>query len=297
MKLAYTVIIAGLMFAVVACRHEGSLDGLSDKEKLEVLDYRIEQHPDSHELLAKRAQVLLNLGRTNEAMADAEKAVKIESSNVDYKILLADIRFAGGDADGSYSALADAERLDPENDEVQLKLGEVAFYRHNYERALQCLSKVTEADPDNRTALFMKAFIYEETGDTSNAIVLLRKVCDLYPDYAPAFEHLGVLYSYKGNNLAEDYLGAAIRIDSTNTNAMYALAMYYQDKEQYDKAEAFYNKMLAVNPNSADAMNNMGWIEKEVYGDDGRAKEWFERALQADPTNEAAQKNMSLYQK
>ncbi len=289
----YIVLIVA-MLTVVACK-SGNIDGdMSDSEKLELLDIRLEKTPKDAALLAERARVLLNLGRAKDAIHDADMAVKLKPEVVEYRLLQADACFANGNADDSYKALTEAERLEPDNMEVQLKMGEITFYSRDYERSLRCLTKVTEKEPDNRTALFMKGFIYKEKGDTAGAVVLLRKVCDLYPDYEPAFEELGVLYATRQNPMAVEYLTTALTLEPNNTNAMYALAMYHQERQEMDEAESLYRRMLDVNSNSADAWHNLGYIELTFYHDYDRAITYFDSALASDPGHEATIINRQL---
>lgn len=283
-----------VMLLAVGCHRQKHDSDLTDAQRLEMLDLQLEKHPKDATLLAKRAKVLLNLHRTSEALFDINRAVTIDPDNVEYQLLKADIHFASGDIQGSYKALGEAEKLDPDSREVQLKMGEVTFYSRDYERSLRHLTNVTEREPDNRTALFMKGFIYKEQGDTANAVVLLRRVCDIYPDYEPAFEELGVLYAARGNALAEEYLSTAMRLDPNNTNACYAMAMYCQESGQYDRAIEFYQHMLDINPASADAWHNMGYIELTVNENYQQALEYFDKALQADSTHQAAAFNRDL---
>ena len=294
-KNAIYLLVMLAAFVATCCRQQVISDDMTDGEKLEILDLQIEKHPNDAVLLAKRAQVLLNLGRAKEASYDINKAVKAEPDNDKYLMLQADIYFANGDVSNSYSTLSKAEKLSPDSKEVQLKMGELTFYSRDYDRSLKHLTNVTEKEPDNRTALFMKGFIYKETGDTMSAVTLLRKVCDLYPDYEPAFEELGILYATHHDPMAVEYLATALRLEPNNTNAMYALAMYYQETEEYAEAEKLYRQMLDINPNSSDALNNLGWLEKEVYGDMDRALEYFTKALEANPNNEEAQRNAAIF--
>ena len=296
MKYIKTLLIITLLAAVtIGCKQRHSdFDTLTDSEKLEVLDIRLERHPKDDEALADRAMVLFNLGRNKEALADINKAVELKPDNVDYRLRQADLYFANGDVENSYKTLSEAEKLAPESNEVQLKMGEVTFYSRDYDRSMLCLSKVTEREPDNRTALFMKGFIYKEMGDTASAVTLLRKVCDLYPDYEPAFEELGVLYSTHHDPLAIEYLNTALRLEPSNTNVLYALAMFSQESGDMEQSESFYRQILSVNPASADAWHNLGYIELTHYHDYSRAAAFFDSALLADPTHAAALANRQL---
>lgn len=226
--------------------------------------------------------MLLRLNRTNDAINDMMKATQLDDKNQEYFLLLGDAYFANGDIEHSYSTLQHALELNDKNVEAYLKLGEIAFYGRDYDRAMDNLSKVTAVEKDNRTALFMKGFIYKETGDTNNAIILFRKVCDLHPDYEPAFEELGTLYATHGNPMAVEYLSTAIRLEPQNTNALYSLAMYYQDKAEMDKAEEIYKQILDVNSNHKDAWHNRGYIELFHYNDYDLAIEYFTKAVQCD---------------
>ncbi len=291
-----TYLLATTLFLMtfVGCQQKKELADMSDSEKLEVLDLQLERHPKDHKLFAERAQVHFNLGRLKEAQTDIDHAVEIAPKNINYRLQQADIYLASGNIENSYKSLSEAEKLDPSNKEVQLKLGEVTLYSHDYDRALRHLTNVTTEDPDNITALTIKSYIYKEKGDTASAVNLLSRVCDIDPDNALAFEELGVLYALHHDPLAVEYLSAALRLAPSNTNAMYALAMYYQELQQMDQAESLYRRMLDVNDKSADAWHNLGYIELTHYHDYGRAIIYFDSALACDPSHEAALTNRQL---
>ncbi|MBR3986241.1 MAG: tetratricopeptide repeat protein [Bacteroidales bacterium] len=272
------------LFALVGCNSNTPTTEMSNDDMLKVLDVKINKHPQDAELLYERAKIYLELNRVNDAIADLSRATSINNKEYKYFMLLGDAYFANGDVEHSYSSLQRALELKPESAEAFLKLGEIAYYSRDYDRAMEHLSKVTAKDPNNRTALFMKGFIYKETGDTSNAILLLRKVCDLYPDYEPAFEELGVLYSVHHNPMAVEYLNAAHQLEPTNTNALYALAMYYQEGNKIDQAEDIYKRILDIDDQHKLAWHNRGYIQLFTYGDYPLAIEYLTRAIQTDST-------------
>ena len=272
-------------------------DNKSDSEKLKDLDLKLEKNPNDMQAHYERAKVLLNMNRNNEAMFDIDKALKAAPDNLDYLLLKADICLKNGNMADCYNVLQHAEEVSPENMEVLLKMGEITFDSKDYDRSLEYLSRVTRKDEDNRAALFMKGFIYMEKGDTATAVQFFRRVCDKHPNYAPAFEQLGVLYATRNEPLALEYLNTAMQLDPSNTNTLYALAMFYQNTGQMENAESYYRQILDINPNSADAYHNLGWIELTHYHDYPRAIEFFDKALEIDPQMENALFNRELAQK
>lgn len=273
-----------VLLAVVGCQDNTPKENITDEEFLKVLNVKINKHPKDDNLYYERSQVLMHLGRVNEAIADLTRATAINDKEIKYHMALGDAYFANGDVEHSYSSLQHVLDISPNNQEAYLKLGEIAYYSRDYDRAMDNLSKVTSNDPQNRTALFMKGFIYKETGDTVNAINLLKKVCDLYPDYEPAFEELGILYAAHHNKMALEYLNTALRIEPNNNNARYALAMFYQDLNQMDKAEEIYKEMLDIDAGNKHAWHNRGYIQLFTYGDFPVAVEYLTHAIQCDST-------------
>ena len=278
----FLTLMLPLLFLLIGCNSNTPTTEMSNDDILKVLDAKISKHPKDAELLYDRAKILLEVNRVNDAIADLSRAVSINGKEFKYHMLLGDAYFANGDVEHSYSSLQRALELKPESTEAVLKLGEIAYYSRDYDRAMESLSKVTDKDPNNRTALFMKGFIYKETGDTSNAILLLRKVCDIYPDYEPAFEELGILYSIHHNPMAVEYLSTANRLEPTNTNALYALAMYYQEGNNMEQAEEIYKRILDIDSNHKLAWHNRGYIQLFTYGDYDVAIEYLTRAIQCD---------------
>ena len=284
-KILYIILLFAAMLTAIACNNTNIENTMSNEDILKVLDIKIHKHPKDDGLLYQRAQIYMEMHRINEAISDLSRAISINSEEFDYHMLLGDAYLANGDPDHSYSSLENALALRPNSSEAQLKLGEIAYISKDYDRAMDHLGKVTAKDPNNRTALFMKASIYKETQDTSNAITLFRKVADLYPDFAPAFEELGILYAFHHDPIAFEYLNTAVRLDPNNTNILYNIASIYQeDFNKPDKAEEIYKQILDIDAGNKYAWHNRGYIQAFTYGDYELAVEYFTKAIQCDST-------------
>jgi tetratricopeptide (TPR) repeat protein len=230
----------------------------------------------------------------NEAIGDLKQAIKIDDSQCDYFTSLGDAYFAIGNIGESYSALQKALTIDDKNLEASLKMAEISYVSHNYDRAIESLNTVTAQDKDNQTALFMKGLIYKENQDTANAVFYFRRLTELYPDFAPAYEELGMLYSQHRNKLGLEYLTTALRLDSTNINVLYAIAQTYQDVEDAENATYYYVRMLELDPQNKYAWFNRGRMEMELYEDYNNAVDFFSKAIDCDPNFAEAHYNRGL---
>lgn len=278
-------ILFSLFLAISVCGFWSCNNNAKDidrDEKLLMLDAQIKKNPKDAKLYYERGKLLMELEQVNDAILDLKKATELDDSKPEYFTSLGDAYFMNGDVGNSYTALQKALKLDENNLDAILKLGEISFFSKDYDRALEELSKVTKIDKNNRTAFFMKAFIYKEMGDTTNAVQLFRHVIDLYPDYAPAYEELGLIYANAKNILGEEYLNTAIQLDPKNINALYALAMLYQDLEEPEKATDLYVKILEIDPQNKYAWHNRGWMAMVFFEDYDAAIGFFTQAIDAD---------------
>lgn len=293
----FLIVLASIM---VACSNQ-SIDKLPREEALKVLDAQIKKDNDNADLYYQRAKILVSLGKEKnlsqyfrDAINDLAKATQLDNTKTEYYTLLGDAHFSLGNVGDSYTALQQALKLDANNFEACLKMGEIAFYSKDYDRAMESLSKVTEQDKNNQTALFMKGFICKETGDTANAVYYFRHLTELYPDYEPAYEELGMLYAQHRNKLGLEYLTTALELEPKNINVLYGLAMLYQDAEDADKANEYYVKILEIDPNYKYAWFNRGWMEMVLYEDYSAAIDFFSKAIECDPEYADAYYNRAL---
>jgi Tfp pilus assembly protein PilF len=86
---------------------------------------------------------------------------------------------------------------------------------------------------------------------------------------------------------AEAAFREAIALDSTNLAAMLGLARIARTRFDYRAALRLLDKTIRVNPRAADVLVEYGAIYAAAE-ETARAREYFDRALQLDPSNTAA---------
>ncbi|MBP5515598.1 MAG: tetratricopeptide repeat protein [Bacteroidales bacterium] len=301
------LLLLSTAMALTSCKNKGEQENI-DASKIENLSDRIkylyaevDKNPENADLRYQLGKALIEEGRSQnqsqffkDAIVQLKKATQLDKSKPDYFTALADAYFSIGDVNNSYDALQEALSLDDNNFEARLKLGEIAFYSRNYELAMENLNYVTAQDKDNQTALYMKGFIYKFNGDTSNAVYYFRRIIELYPDYEPAYEELGMLYSTYRNKLGLEYLESALALQPNNINVLYGIAQLYQDVEDAENAERYYVKILEIDPQFKYAWFCRGRIELELYNDYENAAEFFSKAIDCDPQFAEAHYNRGL---
>jgi tetratricopeptide (TPR) repeat protein len=269
---------------VFSCGNKQEIDisKLSNEEKIQLYDAKIKKDPKNAELYFERGKVFYAMGNTKEALFNSQKAIEYDSKNDKYYIFEADVLFSRGETALAFNALQDAIKINSKSKEAYLKTAEISLVLRDYKRCLENVKKVLELDKLNAQAYCMRGWTMKETGDTNQAVKDYKKAIELDPKYEKPFEELGILYANKGDGLAVDYLKSTIKINPKNTQAMYALALFYQDHNAEQQALDMYQQILKLKPDHADAIHNVGWINYTYKQDYKTALDCFSKAIKID---------------
>ncbi|MEO7191974.1 MAG: tetratricopeptide repeat protein [Vicinamibacterales bacterium] len=120
----------------------------------------------------------------------------------------------------------------------------------------------------NRRPLYvLAAKTYMAVGDLEKAEDALRKAIELDPDRLEAYGLLGTLYAReKRLNEANANFEAIAKRNPSNVSAALMLGMIHEVRGQTAEAERRYRGVLAVDPQSPVAANNLAWL----YASTGR---------------------------
>ena len=124
-----------------------------------------------------------------------------------------------------------------------------------HQQALERVNKVLAAKPRDAQARFLKGLIFTEQGNTKEAIPIFQKLTEDYPDLPEPYNNLAVIYAAQG---------------------------------QYDKARASLEQSIRTHPSYATAYENLGDVYSKL------ASQAYDKALQLDSSNSAAQNKLAL---
>lgn len=260
---------------------------------LRKINKKIEATPNNAQLYFERALQYRELEQDSLALRDLDKALTLDTTQALYYSTVGDLLFDKKDISGSIKWFQKAISINPNDEIAHLKVAQILFYTEEYPKAFAQINLVLKQNVHNAEAYFLKALCYREMGELDKAISNFQTAVQKEPKYYDAFMQLGLLYTKRKDPLALQYFDNAIRVDSMNTEAHYAKAMFFQGQGKFEKAKEIFKEALISMPDYAEAHYNMGFM---LLKQDSMAKALreFERVLSTQPDNAKAYFNKGL---
>jgi tetratricopeptide (TPR) repeat protein len=153
----------------------------------------------------------------------------------------------------------------------------------HYDEAEKRIAAVIDRNPRLAAPWLLRGKLYAAAGQTNQAESAMSKAIELDPDLPSAYLSLATLYlNSHQDKQALDRLNALLS-KTNNTTAMLEIGEIHQQANQFDEARDAYEKLIAIDPNSGLALNNLAYLYSEHYGDLGKATQLAERAKKARP--------------
>lgn len=216
--------------------------------------------PDHAGALNNRAFALLRLGRAEEALKDANRAVELKPNDAVYRITR----------------------------------GEVLYQIGSISEALADATTATEQDSRNADAWYFLSSVRLATDDAHGAMNAVRKALEYAPRMLLAQQQVVVIHIRmerydKAEYEAGKMIQSGIRDVLTLNNRGYARLM--QDK--HAEAQEDFEAALKLDPENGIVLNNLGWTYFRT-GNTEQAVELINQALEINPYNPDAWRNLAL---
>lgn len=155
----------------------------------------------------------------------------------------------------------------PDDKDLRLGLSEAYMLEGRYDDAIAQASQVLKSIPDNERALFVVGVSYASQGKVERSLPPLEKFAEIRSK-APtanmddaletALYYLGSGYNSQNRYLdAIQALARAIKINPTDADAFYQLALANQKVGQYDQAIQYYQEAVRFVPDFAEAYQGL----------------------------------------
>jgi tetratricopeptide (TPR) repeat protein len=255
-------------------------------------------------------------GSMEQCLAHYEQTVSLVPDNPVYLKNLADLLYSERkNVDRALSLYDQILHLQPEDVQTLMMTGHLCVSLERFDDALGYYHRILEIEPWNEEAqqfadrigvpdtvaeadvdpevVHQRCHELANGGQVGKALAGLESLTAVHPDFALAYNDLGVLYYQQGDKsrCLENY-EKAVSIDPDNINFKKNLADFYlAEQGQVEQALELYLSVLTDNPEDIDCLMVAGHICTGL-GNAGLAMEFYDRVLNLEPWNLEAEERL-----
>ncbi len=247
------LLIFSIIVGLFACNADNQGKNTTEKNnkvtdtvqiRIDSLSKAIRETPKDDTLFYQRSMMHIANGDITKAVRDLEIAKKLNKDEVTYYLELAEIELRRGESGISKDILENAHKRFPENVEVMIRLANIYMAVEKYKEARTKLIQASRIEPRNPDLYMLSSIIFQEIGKIDRAKDELYQALKYDPKYYDAHVMLGLINARQGKEIAIDHYLNAINAQPENPEAIYNLAMFYQENGNYEKAMDMYQKGL-----------------------------------------------------
>ncbi len=269
-------------------------------EALASLDAALQIRPDYRPCLLKAGDVLMQLGRPEDAASYYRRAVDADAGSAAAWFGLGRVHSAKGDVAGAARAFERACSLYPEYGAAHYglavayrRLGRLEEARPHFRLSRRYQQKIPPANDElmaeirrhyqGAVKLIELAIALEREGKLTQALRLHLRALEIDPGLAQAHVNLISLYGRLGEReKAEEHYRLAMKLNPDMADCHYNHGVLLFEEERFDEAEAAFRKAIEINPFYAGAHHNLG-VLLESRGDVKEAEAHYRLAVENRP--------------
>ncbi len=255
---------------------------------IDSLEKALAKDPGSFILTRDLVKLFIEQNNGDQALALAEKLIRINPDNVDGLLLLVQLKKDAIDEKELVDILNRVLVLDPENKETFLRLGKIYIEKENNTQALNLFRKMVDQFPDYYVAWFYLGEVYLAEKQYDQAIRHFLKTIDLEPDLVePRFQLIKIYLAQdlpENNSKILELYSNILEIEPDNQRAFLGKALHlYKTGNKEEGVRIFMGLGQDVDSDSRLVMVAFDeYISAKNYSD---AVIVFSEMLKADPEN------------
>ena len=234
----------------------------------------------------KRAVKRQNLGDTDGALEDLDKAVELKKD--DFMLFFARAEMLKGreEYEKAYFDYQKTYELNPEHTDALYQIGNMAGFKlDHYEKAIPYFQKHVELKKDYYSQLNIAAMYYNME-KYAESVTECDKALTLYPNYVEAIQLKGDAYGlWEKYDEAIECYAAVIKLQPHYIKAVLNWAWAHGKKQEWEICFKGFERAIKIHPDFALTYSDRGEFYVEL-GEKEKAKADFEKVLELEPDNE-----------
>ena len=212
--------------------------------------------------IGKNAYQLLYFGQYKQSLNLAKLAVKINKTDEELWLILAEAQIANEFYKNALSSLNEAQKINPNISEIYFVKSNIYLKTSQLKKAKNALEVGLKIEPNNHKAIFQLGNIHLMEKNYSDAIKLFDKSVKIKADFWPAINNKGLAYFEKNNvDQSIKLFEKAISIEE-NAEPLLGLASCLRTKNIKEAIE-LAKKALSKNPKYV----NYDYRKEQLWGE------------------------------
>jgi tetratricopeptide (TPR) repeat protein len=250
---------------------------------VDLLEPLIKERPQIAQAHYLLASAYLAQRQANQALAVYRRMTELFPQDPQPSFLIGGVLLAQGRQADARKSFEKAVEISPDYLPAVEGLVNFDIAEKQYAAAVARVQKIIDKDPKLAQAWVVRGKIYLAQQDFTRAEQDLQKAIELNANLEPAYLLLAQLYvTSNKQEQAIERLNAFVEKNKT-VPALMQLAMIQQSVKNYEASRDAYEKLLAVSPQFAVALNNLAVLYSEHFGQIDKAHELAKRAREAAP--------------
>jgi tetratricopeptide (TPR) repeat protein len=225
----------------------------------------LEQHPDFAQAIKLKGMLLEESGRTSEAAAAYEQALKLAPNDGDLLLKTGAYKLAAGEKEEAIQLLEHCLRVDPGDGDAEFYLAQAYHLNGQEDLALRAIRQSLKAEPDNVDVWQKYGELLCVTGDCEGGLKWLLRA--QHADAKrPRIDYDIAVVDLKLMDLAgaSQYGARAVESQPNDVSALQLLASVDVKLARWQEAKGAFERVLAVKPDDVDSLLGLGQCELEL---------------------------------
>jgi len=227
---------------------------------LQLMQQTLRLNPQNSRAEANQANILLALGRPDEALAACDRALAIDPQNAPAWNIKGCLLASADQHESAIECWSRAVEIEPDMAEAWVNRGLALRTLEQYDRAIESLESAAQLDPQNANVWVNYGLSLRANGRNTEALACFEKAVTLNPQDAMAWGNRGEIEHELGqDNLALTSMEQALRLVPQNASAWAYRGAIEHNLGRYDLALASQKHALQLDPQNADAWAYQGY--------------------------------------
>jgi len=271
---------------MVACGGSTTANHTNTEMTNENIDSLLNLYPDSISLLVFRGNVALNAYRFADALADGARAFRLDSNNIETRMLYG--QALNNKADRSIEEITTAQRhfhyvLDNNPQQTDALVAIAATYRalQDIDNAFKFVNEAIRINPKKREAYALKGSIYLDLENYKLAKSSYETAVQQDPTFYEAYLHLATIYHRESNPLSLEYYQTAYELKPEEPELLYAWAFAQETFGKWTEAIENYRTLSANDDDfyKAHGLFHIGHIKQRKTDEIDSAVYYYSQAI------------------